>query len=337
MQLHFFSPYGFAAELYPRADSSVSGHIALLDESNRIGDDITLAVALPPEAFGSTGFAVVGNTLADRYLRAIKHELAEVSTFIDRNRTLSKVILTGNAALLSAPQLEELVEAIRSELSVTPSTVVEACCHAEDTTLATVDLLRRLEFTAVTIRVTDFRFDVLEAVGQPAPAVPPAELVAYIRKRGRLDLALALEYGLPMQSYESVVETTTAAAALSPNRMVVRAMNPLRYAPSIVQKMESYGIPTTTETGFMRQDVANTLLAAGYTPLCSELYVLSGSWQPTEAMRENALGLAIGNGPIVGVGAGSPTLVDNALLANAATPEAYIASVQATGFGIPNY
>jgi oxygen-independent coproporphyrinogen-3 oxidase len=210
------------------------------------------------------------------YFKALEREIRLVSSYIDKNRTVSQVHFGGgtpNAVSFSC--LENVIGLLRSEFRFITNPEIAIECDPASLDLSYVDSLIAAGFNRISFGIQDFNTEVLRLVNRRPPAVPPAMLLKHIREADhRIGVNFDFIYGLPGQTVESFSDTIRMAAGMRPDRLVTFSYAHVPWVKKHQLILEKRGLPSAGEKTDMFLSTHDIMTGAGYEPIGLDHFVL---------------------------------------------------------------
>lgn len=320
-------------------------YVGALDTSNQGRSEICLNIQFPNylpvsnAGFSSATFA--SDTLLSSYVGALKQELELLSTYTDRNREVVHLHFGGEFAnAISTESIEGILDLIQSEFTLSTCCKISIECNPSHLTLRQIDDFRRLGINDIHINVVELRADVLDAMGIGLRPTSLAEQLAYIRKRGNINVRVTLCYGLPLQTVESFKETVAQVAALAPQEVLLYSLSLDEVDLSKQNRYNEFGLPSFEEAVHMQLEAYALLQRLGYVPISGSLFVRS-DYRLAESFRSRTLRNSIlgystdeHRGQVYGVGAGASTQLDMLTARNEAAVDSYIKGMADAGCAV---
>ncbi len=157
------------------------------------------------------------------YIEYLKKELAILAKHLNTNRTVTQMHFGGGTpTFLSAPQLKEVLDAIRGTFP-NFSDDAEISCEIDPRyfTKEHMDVLKEAGTNRVSFGVQDLDPKVQETIHRIQPFETTQNVVKIARDAGIKSINIDLIYGLPYQTKETFAKTIRDIVKLNPDRLAV--------------------------------------------------------------------------------------------------------------------
>ncbi len=203
-----------------------------------------------------------------RYIDAIKVEIKNVTSHLDKSRKVTQVHWGGGTPnSISMEFIEEVMVLLKQTFTFAPYAEIAMECSRAYLDYPHIDKLAELGFNRVSLGIQDFREDILEVVNRQKPKHPVKDVVEYLRKKGFNGINLDFIYGLPMQTVESFHKTLEQAIAIKPDRIVTFSYAHVPWVKEAQKILEKVGLPNPKEKITMLINSIKQLEKAGYLPI----------------------------------------------------------------------
>ena len=158
-----------------------------------------------------------------RYIEYLKKELKILAQHLNTNRTVTQMHFGGGTpTFLSAPQLKEVLDAIK-ETFPNFSNDAEISCEIDPRyfTKEHMDVLKEAGTNRVSFGVQDLDPKVQETIHRIQPFETTQNVVKIARDAGIKSINIDLIYGLPHQTKETFAKTIRDIVTLNPDRLAV--------------------------------------------------------------------------------------------------------------------
>lgn len=167
----------------------------------------------------------------DRYLAALRQELALAGEALGERRELARVHLGGGTPTWLTPaQLGELWRSITDVFRVAPGAEIAIEVDPAVTSPEQLRVLAAFGFNRISMGVQDFEDTVQRAINRIQTVAETRALVESARELGFASVNFDLIYGLPYQTAESWRRTLATVLELAPDRLAVFS---LAYVPGV--------------------------------------------------------------------------------------------------------
>ena len=156
------------------------------------------------------------------YLETLKKEIALIAARVERSRHVVQFHWGGGTPTWFSPeQLEELFAFTKDHFIFASDAEIGVEIDPRATTIAHMEVLRRLGFNRLSMGIQDFNPQVQQAVRRIQPYEETKELFDACRALGFDSLNIDLIYGLPLQTVSSFVESVDKIIGMGPDRIAM--------------------------------------------------------------------------------------------------------------------
>ncbi len=225
---------------------------------------------------GCNSFSLGNGSLVAPYVDAVRKEIGLVARHLDKSRAVSQIHFGGGTPnAIDIEYLKGIIELIRSEFTFIREPEIAIECDPASLDLNYVDGLMAAGFNRISFGIQDLNTEVLRGVNRKPPAIPPAELLRYIKAADpRIGVNFDFIYGLPGQSVESFSETMRTAALMRPDRLVTFSYAHVPWIKKHQAILEKKGLPAADEKTNMFLSTRRIMMQAGYEPVGLDHFVL---------------------------------------------------------------
>ncbi len=211
------------------------------------------------------------------YLDRLMQEIELQARLVGNRRPITQMHWGGGTpTFLDDAQITELMHAIASHFHLLDKGYREYSIEIDPRTVAgsSIALLKGVGFNRISLGIQDFDPIVQEAINRIQPFNDIAALVDRIRDHGFRSLSFDLIYGLPYQNRASMDDTLKKVIALHPDRIACYnyAHLPERFPSQ--RAIDRLTLPSPEEKLVLHQQIATTLMDAGYRHIGMDHYVL---------------------------------------------------------------
>ena len=308
-----------------------------LSASNQTGRPLSLYTHLPfcERLCLFCGCNVIikkNHDIAVPYLETLKKEIALTAARVDRSRSVVQFHWGGGTPTWFSPeQLEELFAFTRNHFTFAGDAEIGVEIDPRATTVAHLEILRRLGFNRISMGIQDFNPQVQQTVRRIQPYEETKELFDACRALGFDSLNVDLIYGLPLQTVASFRESVDKVIGMGPDRIAMFSYAHVPWmkkqqgalARLIPQGMEKFqifraGIGRFTESGY--NYIGMDHFARPDDELCAA--------QRSRTLHRNFQGYTTKTGPdLIGMGVTSISGVDRVYAQSYRGLEDYSASI----------
>ncbi|DAB29804.1 MAG TPA: oxygen-independent coproporphyrinogen III oxidase [Sulfurimonas sp. UBA12504] len=201
-----------------------------------------------------------------RYMEYLKRELDILSKHLDCKRQVIQMHFGGGTpTFFSAPQLKEIIEAIKSYF---PNFVKDAeiSCEIDPRHIneEQMKVMSQAGFNRVSFGIQDFNEKVQIAVHRVQPYEMTKAAMDLARKYNMHSVNVDLIYGLPFQTLETFKETLTLALTLNPDRFAVFNYAHVPWLKKTMRKIDETTLPLPDEKLHIMQYTIDFLTSNGY-------------------------------------------------------------------------
>ncbi len=211
------------------------------------------------------------------YLDRLMQEIELQATLVGNRRPITQMHWGGGTpTFLDDAQITELMHAIASHFHLLDKGYREYSIEIDPRTVASssIALLKGVGFNRISLGIQDFDPIVQEAINRIQPFSDIAALVDRIRDHGFRSLSFDLIYGLPYQNRASMDDTLKKVIALHPDRIACYNYAHLPERFSSQRAIDRLTLPSPEEKLVLHQQIATTLMDAGYRHIGMDHYVL---------------------------------------------------------------
>ena len=156
------------------------------------------------------------------YLETLKKEISLIAARVDRSRPVVQFHWGGGTPTWFSPaQLEELFAFTKDHFAFADDAEIGVEIDPRATTIAHLEVLRRLGFNRLSMGIQDFNAEVQRTVRRIQPYEETKELFDACRTLGFDSLNVDLIYGLPHQTVTSFVESVDKIIDMRPDRIAM--------------------------------------------------------------------------------------------------------------------
>ena len=160
--------------------------------------------------------------IAVPYLETLKEEIAMIAARVEKSRHVAQFHWGGGTPTWFSPaQLEELFAYTQNHFIFENDAEIGVEIDPRATTIAHLEVLRRLGFNRLSMGIQDFNPQVQQAIRRIQPYEETKELFDACRALGFDSLNVDLIYGLPLQTVSSFVESVDKVVDMKPDRIAM--------------------------------------------------------------------------------------------------------------------
>ena len=212
----------------------------------------------------------------EKYVSALKQEIAMVAALIDKERKVSQIHYGGGTPnILPAEWIGEINALIFSLFQLTDQPEIAIECNPAHLSFDYIDQLKKSGFNRFSLGIQDFSKEVLKTVNRDPSVLPVGEIIERL-KAGSDHVAVNLDfiYGLPGQTVESFLDSIRQAVLLRPDRMVTFSYAHVPWVKKAQKILDTIGLPDSELKMKMFSESHDYLLASGYQSIGLDHYVL---------------------------------------------------------------
>ncbi len=183
----------------------------------------------------------------------------------------------GTPSLLEPEQVEEILDAVRINLTLTPD--AEITLEANPGTLSKEKLRRYFKsgVNRLSLGIQSFNDQELQLLGRMHSADEAIQAIQWAKDTGFSNLSLDFIYGLPGQSWEDFQKTLQRAVSFEPQHLSLYALSWSKHTKLGLKIIEqSISKPMDIIVGMMQRLMAQVLTSAGYHHYEVSNYALPG-------------------------------------------------------------
>mgnify|MGYP001806405010 CR=1 FL=1 len=267
---------------YFTVDVGNTQYIECIEKSNSTGEkNISIYIHMPfcrqkCHFCGCNSLVWTNDSAIDEYFDAVLMEIVTVFGHLDtKNRRVTQIHWGGGTPNnLSISQIERVMKKIRSivQFSFNPEIAIE--CNPAYLDEAYIDGLASLGFNRISLGIQDFDTTVLDAINRKPSLLPVDSLLAFLRDKNFQGVNFDLVYGLPRQTVESFISTTSRAIELRPARIVTFSYAHLPSAIPGQKMIDEYTLPTDDQKLEMFLAARQLLIDSGYIAIGFDHFAL---------------------------------------------------------------
>ncbi len=182
----------------------------------------------------------------------------------------------GTPSVLSAPQLEKILSALRAKAGFDPRIEISLEANPETVTLEKMTAYRRLGVNRVSFGAQASQEKILKRLGRGHSWDQVEKAFRAAREAGFTNLNLDLMFGLPGQSADDFNESLQKAAALKPDHLSVYALQVEEGTPLEKQVQTGLALPTEDEVADEYEKAQSFLKAQGFEQYEVSNFAVSG-------------------------------------------------------------
>jgi oxygen-independent coproporphyrinogen-3 oxidase len=180
----------------------------------------------------------------------------------------------GTPTILSAEDLEHLMEKIRVGFNVAPDAEIAVEMDPRTMTEDRVRALARAGVNRASLGVQDFNDSVQKAINRIQPYEMTAQVVEWLRAAGIEAINFDLMYGLPYQTVDDVHRTVDLAAKLRPDRVAVFGYAHVPWMKTHQKMIPDESLPDAWQRFEQAEAAAERLAERGYRRIGLDHYAL---------------------------------------------------------------
>jgi oxygen-independent coproporphyrinogen-3 oxidase len=228
---------------------------------------------------------------AERYLQYLKQEIQLRGRHFDRRRRVEQLHLGGGTpTFLPKPLLSDLMSELAQHFQLTDSSDRDYSIEIDPRTVdrGTLESLKDLKFSRVSLGVQDFEPAVQRAVNREQPAHVVEATYRAARDLGFQSINFDLIYGLPLQTLDTFGRTLDRVITLRPDRLAVYGYAHMPRLFKAQGKIPAEDLPDTCSRMALLQLAIERLTAAGYRYIGLDHFALPSD-SLAEAKQKNGL------------------------------------------------
>ncbi len=214
-------------------------------------------------------------TLVDRYLDALKQEVATVSDLMGERPKLAQMHFGGGTPTFLKPEeLASLIDHLDNHFESVPGAERSIEVDPRVTTVDHLEMLRSKGFGRLSAGVQDLDEKVQKTVNREYTEEALNQFVASARRLGFSGVNLDLIYGLPYQTEETWQRTLDAIIAIRPDRLAVFGYAHVPWKEIHQKSLEKHGLPSPSERLSLAIQGRRALVNAGYQAIGLDHFAL---------------------------------------------------------------
>ena len=323
-----------------RAEIAVNDYrTALGDAAVRASEPLALYVHIPfcqKRCFycGCTTCIVNKRDGVDRYVGALKNEIARTAEMLGQRRTVSQLHFGGGTpTYLTVPELTDLFDTLEERFVFLPTAERSIELDPRVTTSEQLDFLASRGINRVSMGVQDLDASVQAAIGRVQPTSMVTERLDYCRTLGFRGINFDLIYGLPRQTVESFSTTLDQVIALRPDRLAVYSFAYLPTVKTNQARIPESDLPDTETKYRLFATAVEKFTAAGYRQIGMDHFALPSDElslaQADGRLHRNFMGYTVQAArEMIGFGMSSIGYVSDSFFQNSPTLSTYHSSIE---------
>ncbi len=209
------------------------------------------------------------------YLESLLKEVETIGGLIgDRSPVTEMQWGGGSPTMLSAADMQRLVNAVRRHFTVAPDFAFGVEIDPRGFDIGRIEALARSGLTRASIGVQDFDSAVQAAINRQQSFAETEEAVLGLRRAGVASINIDLVYGLPHQTRDSVAATAEAVIGLRPDRIALFGYAHVPWMKKHQSMIDESLLAGPEERFAMANRVASLLTAAGYARIGFDHFAL---------------------------------------------------------------
>ncbi len=270
-----------------------------------------------------------------QYIQAVKKELLQVASLLDKNRKVSQIHYGGGTPnSIDVKYLEELNQLIFDHFNFIDRPEIAIECHPGYLDELYLQRLMNARFNRFSLGIQDFDDLVLENVNRNPASMPVEEIVRFIKMDNPTNsVNLDFIYGLPGQTVESFVKSIERAIRIHPDRLVTFSYAHVPWLKKHQQILEKKGLLNSDQKLDLFMASRELLIQSGYRAIGLDHYVKSND-ELNIALEENQLHRNFQGycskrttGQVYAFGVSSISQLDNGFAQNTKDIDLYIQSI----------
>lgn len=173
----------------------------------------------------------------------------------------------GSPSMLSADDMARLGDSLRDVFDIGAGTEISVEIDPSDFTDETLDGLKRLGVTRISVGVQDFDPLVQQAINRPQTFEQTRDVIEAVRSLGIASVNVDALYGLPHQTMARFQRTLDQVVALAPDRIALFGYAHVPWVKKHQKMIDEAALPDMAERFAQANDGAAQLVAAGYAAI----------------------------------------------------------------------
>ena len=209
------------------------------------------------------------------YVQSLVEEIALLSVRVGFRPLLAALHLGGGSpSLLSKTDFERLRAALGDAFRFEPDAEVSIEIDPSDVTADTLEGLKALGTTRVSVGVQDFDPVVQEAINRPQSFEQTRDVIAAVRGAGIAGVNIDCLYGLPHQTRERLGRTIDQVLDLSPERVALFGYAHVPWVKTHQRMIDTAALPDPAERFVQAQLAGRRLVGGGYQAIGIDHFAL---------------------------------------------------------------
>ncbi len=201
----------------------------------------------------------------EAYVDTVLAEIALLGTRIGFRPLAGQIHLGGGSpSMLRSTDLARLGAALGEVFKISATTEISVEIDPSDVTPDTLDGLRRLGVTRISVGVQDFDPAVQKAINRPQTFEQTRDVIEAVRASGVRSVNVDALYGLPLQTTERLERTIDQVLTLSPDRIALFGYAHVPWVKKHQTMIRDADLPDMEARFVQAQGAEARLLAAGY-------------------------------------------------------------------------
>ncbi|MBI3585959.1 MAG: oxygen-independent coproporphyrinogen III oxidase [Ignavibacteriales bacterium] len=156
------------------------------------------------------------------YLDALKQEIAKVSAYVGKRRSVTQMHWGGGTpSYLDPSEIRDLNQFIRSKFYFSPDAEISVEIDPRELTLEHIKAFSEGGVNRISLGVQDFDERVQTAIHRVQPEQITIDAITWAKSAGIEGVNIDLIYGLPLQTLDSFKNTLKKVVQLAPSRIAV--------------------------------------------------------------------------------------------------------------------
>jgi oxygen-independent coproporphyrinogen-3 oxidase len=269
------------------ADQWQQSFVKSFEESNK--DGISLYIHLPFCESLCTFCAchkriTKQHSVEQPYIQAVLSEWKMYLNFLGKKPVIKELHLGGGTPTFFSPgNLKFLLEEIFSNATVANCHEYSFEGHPNNTTIAHLDTLYKLGFKRVSFGVQDYDPKVQKAINRIQPFENVQAVTLAARSIGYESISHDLIFGLPFQTWSSMLETIEKTKSLKPDRIAFYSYAHVPWIKGVGQRgFHESDLPTPDQKRELYEKGKELLMALGYIEIGMDHFAL-----PTDSLYQS--------------------------------------------------
>jgi len=216
-----------------------------------------------------------GYDRASSYVETLLKEIEQTAPLINTKKGNATHLHFGGGTptYLNSPDIKRIVDKVEETIGLSGDGEVAIEIDPRTFSREQGEALAQMGFNRASFGVQDFNLEVQKKINRVQPYDLVEKCMLDLRDVGIQSVNFDLIYGLPLQTVESVIETSKQTAALNPSRVAVFGYAHVPWFKKQMNLIKEEDLPGTEQRYEQALAVAETLKAEGYVAIGLDHFV----------------------------------------------------------------